>query len=735
MTCAACSSRIEKVLSRFQGVNQVHINLATETAYLEYSTADVSIADIISRVEKIGYKASIQEKKSNNQDHRRDILAKKREFLFAALLSLPLLWSMAAHFSFTSFIPVPSLLANPWIQFMLATPIQFVIGRAFYTGAFYAIRNKTPNMDVLVVLGTSAAYFYSIYLAYEWSTVAGGESSMTYFETGAFLITFIKMGKWLEALTKGRTGLAIEKLVNLQVKTATVIRNGKDEQIPIELLRIDDVIRIKPGERIPVDGELLTGSTYVDQSMLTGESIPVKKEPGDPLIGATLNKNGSVTYRVNKRLEDTVLNQIIRMVREAQGSKAPIQRVADVISEFFVQIVVCIAIATFIIWYVWLTSQDLGLAMQAAISVLVIACPCALGLATPTSIMVGSGRAAEHGILFKRGEQLERLHKTDTIVFDKTGTLTVGKPVMTDAMTFEGDVADILTLAASAEKLSEHPVASALVQAALEKGHLLQEVNDFNAVSGMGIEAFVHGQAVIVGTRNWLKMNQIDYTAGEEQIMRLELEGKTVVLVAINHTFAGLFAVADELRDSAVEAISQLRSMGKEVIMLTGDHMNAARIIANKAGIDQVIAGVLPEGKAQVIRDLRKARKKVLMVGDGINDAPALATANFSLALSNGTDVAIEAADLTLVTDNLMRIPHAIEISRRTIKNIKQNLVASLLYNAIAIPIAMSGMLMPWVAGAAMALSSVSVILNALRLQKISMPAHSSQGGKPIEYV
>lgn len=728
MTCAACSNRIEKVISRYPGVSQVRINLALETAYVEFKKEDVSTDQIIKKVETLGYTAKLQQSNELHRDRNR-ISKMKRDVMLSAFLCLPLLWSMMAHFAFTSFIPVPKLLLNPWIQFLLATPIQLVFGVTFYKGAYYALRNRTPNMDVLVVIGTTAAYIYSVYLSIVWSA-SNSTVSMTYFETSAFLITFIKLGKWLEALTKGRTGLAIEKLVNLQAKTATVIRGGIVSHIPIEELQIHDVIQLKPGERVPIDGEILSGTTYVDQSMLTGESIPVKKGKGDLVFGATLNKTGSVTFRVNKKMEETMLQQIIQLVSEAQSTKAPIQRVADVISEFFVQIVVIISVVTFIVWYIWLTSQDLGGAIQAAISVLVIACPCALGLATPTSIMAGSGRAAEHGILFKRSEQLEKLHKTDTVVFDKTGTLTWGKPVITDMMAYLGEEDEFLRIVASVETLSEHPIALAILQAAKSRNLTVLEATDFTAIPGMGIQAKVGEHTVFIGTKYWLQLNKVGIALGEESIFALEGQGKTVVLVAIEHTLAGLLAVTDDLRTSAVQAVRELRNMGKEVIMLTGDQEEAARIIANKAGIHHVISGVLPDGKAKVIRDLRKSRKKVLMIGDGINDAPALATANFSIALSNGTDVAMEAADITLVSDNLVRIPQAIEISRKTIVNIKQNMVGSLIYNSIGIPIAMTGLMMPWLAGAAMALSSVTVILNALRLQKISFPADSYQGGE-----
>ncbi|RTE11004.1 heavy metal translocating P-type ATPase [Paenibacillus whitsoniae] len=733
MTCAACSNRIEKVLSRFPGVTQVRINLALETAYVSYTIEEVTTTDIIHKVEALGYTAVIQERGTLRKLQSQNLARQKKEVFLSVLLCLPLLWAMMAHFTFTAFVPVPSLLLNPWIQFLLATPIQFYYGMAFYKGAYYAMRNRSPNMDVLVILGTTTAYIYSVYLSILWSQSSGaGDMNMTYFETSAFLITFIKLGKWLEALTKGRTGNALEKLANLQVKTATVLRNGVEIQIPIEAIHMDDVIRLKPGERVPIDGEVLSGSTYVDQSMMTGESKAVYKAQGDLLFGATLNKTGSVTYRVNKKLEDTALHQIIQLVSKAQSTKPPIQRVADVISEFFVGIVIIIAFAAFIIWYIWLTSQDFGIAMQVAVSVLVIACPCALGLATPTSIMAGSGRAAELGILFKRSEQLERLHKADTVVFDKTGTLTRGKPVLTDMIVFAGEETLFLQIVASAETLSEHPIAAAILEAARERDITLLEVTDFTTVPGCGIQAKIGGNIVMIGNGHWLKTNKVDVVLGLGHVSDLEETGKSVIFAAINGTLTGLLAVTDQVRDSAVQAVRALNAMGKEVIMLTGDGEEAARVIAKKAGIQHVIAGVLPDGKAQVIRELKKSHKRLLMVGDGINDAPALATANYSMALSNGTDIAMEAADITIIHDNLMRIPQAIQISQMTIKNIKQNLAGSLIYNAIGIPIAMAGMLMPYLAGAAMALSSVTVILNALRLQKMNLPRDRTQGGESI---
>lgn len=810
MTCAACSARIEKGLNRMPGVLNASVNLALETAHVEYSPGAMTPADIMRKVQQLGYEAKLKEE-GQSRDRGGEERKRVIRLLISALLSLPLLWAMAGHFSFTSFLYVPELLMNPWFQLALATPVQLVIGWPFYVGAYKALRNRSANMDVLVALGTSAAYFYSLYLTVAWAA-DGGSAGMArmegmaghglpelYFETSAVLITLILVGKWFEARAKGRSSEAIRSLMGLQAKTAIVVRDGAETEIPVEDVLPGDIIRVRPGEKIPVDGVVTEGRSSVDESMLTGESLPVDKEPGAPVTGATINKNGALLMRATKVGRDTVLSQIVRVVEEAQGSKAPIQRMADVISGIFVPIVVGIAAITFLIWYFGVQPGAFSEALEKAIAVLVIACPCALGLATPTSIMAGSGRAAEFGILFKGGEHLEAAQQVDTVVLDKTGTVTKGKPELTDIVVYEGwngpsatqesgqptagtagdteaasaagDVsaepkerlentamvasaeplaakhasmaerrADsntssasiagdasaeqrLLALVGAAENASEHPLAEALVRGIGERGVKLPQAHSFESMPGYGIRAVVGGAEVLVGTRRLLQERGIDATAALPDMERLESEGKTAMLVAVEGRLAGTVAVADTLKDTSPEAIRRLRGMGLRVMMITGDNAATARAIAKQAGIDEadVLAEVLPEGKASEVKKLQEQGRKVAMVGDGINDAPALATADTGMAIGTGTDVAMEAADITLMRGDLNSIADAIEMSRRTMRNIRQNLFWALAYNVIGIPIAAAGFLAPWLAGAAMAFSSVSVVLNALRLQRVKL--------------
>ncbi|MFB6366050.1 heavy metal translocating P-type ATPase [Paenibacillus elgii] len=724
MTCAACANRIEKGLNKLPGVGKATVNFALETAHVEYSGQAVSVDEMIRKVEQLGYKAGLKEERKDDGDHRqKEIAAQRTKLIFSAILSFPLLWAMVSHFSFTSWIYLPDALMNPWVQLALATPVQFIIGLPFYTGAYKALRNKSSNMDVLVALGTSAAYFYSLYLTLEWAAAgspAHGMPSM-YYETSAVLITLIVMGKWFEALAKGRSSEAIKKLMGLQAKTALVIREGVELNVPVEEVLAGDVVLVKPGEKIPVDGLVLDGMSAVDESMLTGESIPVEKKPGDAVIGATVNRNGSLRIKATKVGKETALAQIIRVVEDAQGSKAPIQRVADRISGIFVPIVVGIAVLTFLIWYFAVVPGEFANALEKAIAVLVIACPCALGLATPTSIMAGSGRAAEFGILFKGGEHLESMHRIDTIVLDKTGTVTKGKPELTDVSIEAADEATVLRLVASAEKQSEHPLAEAIVEGIRSKGIAFSEAERFEAIPGYGIAAVVEGREVLVGTRKLLRREGIEFAHAEGVMERLESEGKTAMLIAVDRRYAGMVAVADAVKETSQEAIARLKQEGIEVIMITGDNRRTAEAIARQVGIDRVLAEVLPEGKAAEVKKLQAEGCKVAMVGDGINDAPALATADVGIAVGTGTDIAIEAADVTLMQGDLIRLPDAAAMSRKTMANIKQNLFWALAYNTLGIPIAALGFLAPWVAGAAMALSSVSVVLNALRLQKVKL--------------
>lgn len=723
MTCAACANKIEKKLNKLDGVGKAAVNFALETVLVEYNPNQVSVPEMKEAIKKLGY--SLEQKKENageQVDHRQKEIEKQQgKFLFSAILSFPLLWAMVSHFEFTQFIWLPDMFMNPWVQLALATPVQFVVGKQFYVGAYKALRNKSANMDVLVALGTSAAYFYSLYLTII-SIDSDAHMVELYYETSAVLITLILLGKLFEAKAKGRSSEAIKKLMGLQAKNATVVRTGQEMIIPIEEVLQGDIVFVKPGEKVPVDGEIVEGQSAVDESMLTGESIPVDKTIGESVIGSTINKNGFLKIKATKVGKDTALAQIIKVVEEAQGSKAPIQRLADVISGIFVPIVVGIAIITFLVWFFYINPGKFADALEKFIAVLVIACPCALGLATPTSIMAGSGRAAEFGILFKGGEHLETTHRLDTIILDKTGTVTNGKPSLTDVILAKGiDENEFLTLVGTAEKNSEHPLAEAIVEGIKEKGINLGSSETFEAIPGFGIQSTVIGKELLIGTRRLMAKYSVNVQKVLTQMENLEKQGKTAMLVAIDGHYAGIIAVADTIKDTSKDAIARLHKMGLEVVMITGDNTQTAQAIANQVGIKKVIAEVLPEGKAEEVKKLQQIGKKVAMVGDGINDAPALATADIGMAIGTGTDVAMEAADITLIRGDLTSIADAIFMSKKTITNIKQNLFWALAYNVIGIPIAAAGFLAPWLAGAAMAFSSVSVVLNALRLQRIKL--------------
>ncbi|AAU16779.1 copper-translocating P-type ATPase [Bacillus cereus] len=723
MTCAACANRVEKRLNKLEGVNGATVNFALESATVDFNPDEINVNEMKSAITKLGYKLEVKsDEQDESTDHRlQEIERQKKKFIISFILSFPLLWAMVSHFSFTSFIYLPDMLMNPWVQLALATPVQFIIGGQFYVGAYKALRNKSANMDVLVALGTSAAYFYSVYLSIQ---SIGSSEHMTdlYFETSAVLITLIILGKLFEAKAKGRSSEAIKKLMGLQAKTATVVRDGTEMKILIEEVVAGDIVYVKPGEKIPVDGEIVEGKSAIDESMLTGESIPVDKTIGDVVIGSTMNKNGFLKVKATKVGRDTALAQIIKVVEEAQGSKAPIQRVADQISGIFVPVVVVIAIITFAVWMIFVTPGDFGGALEKMIAVLVIACPCALGLATPTSIMAGSGRSAEYGILFKGGEHLEATHRLDTVILDKTGTVTNGKPVLTDVIVADGfNEEEILRLVGAAEKNSEHPLAEAIVEGIKEKKIDIPSSETFEAIPGFGIESVVEGKQLLIGTRRLMKKFDINIEEVSKSMEELEREGKTAMLIAINKEYAGIVAVADTVKDTSKAAITRLKKMGLDVVMITGDNTQTAQAIAGQVGIEHVIAEVLPEGKAEEVKKLQAQGKKVAMVGDGINDAPALATADIGMAIGTGTDVAMEAADITLIRGDLNSIADAIFMSKMTIRNIKQNLFWALAYNGLGIPIAAFGFLAPWVAGAAMAFSSVSVVLNALRLQRVKL--------------
>ncbi|ANU08882.1 copper-translocating P-type ATPase [Planococcus antarcticus DSM 14505] len=713
MTCANCSARIEKVLNKMEGVQLANINLAMETGHVSYSPNTVTPEDFVKRIQSLGYDAVLNQETEEATDHKKQEIKKKtRLFWISAALSFPLLWTMFSHFSFTSWMYVPDILMNPLVQWALATPVQFWIGASFYKGAYFALKNKSANMDVLVALGTSAAYFYSVYLVLaNWSM---NHNMGLYFETSAVLITLIILGKVFEARAKGRSSDAIKKLMKLQPQHALVERRGEFISLPISEVNTGDILLIKPGASIPVDAAVLSGNSAVDESMLTGESLPVDKETGDAVFAATVNSNGSLRVRADKIGKDTVLSNIIRVVEQAQGSKAPIQRLADKISSIFVPIVVGIAIVTFVVWYFLVAPGNFAAALESTIAVLVIACPCALGLATPTSIMAGSGRAAEQGVLFKTAESLENTKHVDTIVLDKTGTITNGRPVVTDFIPADHfELSELKNLAASAESQSEHPVA----QAISEFGESNLSVRSFEAVPGHGIRATVADRKVVMGNRRLMEGLTID----EAQAEAFERDGKTVMFIAVDGQYSGLVAVADTIKETAKQAIQEMKNMGLHVVMLTGDQERTALAIAKQVGIDEVFAGVLPAEKADVVLKLQGQGRRVAMAGDGLNDAPALASADVGMAMGTGTAIAMEAADITLMQGDLMRVVDAIQLSRLTVRNIKQNLFWALAYNSIGIPIAAAGFLAPWLAGAAMAFSSVSVVMNALRLQRVKL--------------
>lgn len=714
MTCAACSNRVEKVLNRTDGVDTAAVNLTTEEASVKFNSSIVSEQGLIGRIENTGYGAKPKQSQEEKRSRKENELSRmKWKVIISALLSAPLLITMLDHLLGVS---LPAVFMNPWFQIAFSAPVQFILGWQFYVGAYKALKNFSANMDVLVAMGTTAAFGYSLYETYNWA-VGATSSPHLYFETSAIIITLILFGKYLETRAKTRTTGAIKELLNLQAKEARVIRDGVETMVPVEEVIVGDKIVVKPGEKFPVDASIVKGRTSVDESMITGESIPVEKNIEDGVIGSTMNQNGTVEIQATKVGKDTALQSIIKVVEEAQGNKAPIQRMADVISGYFVPIVIGIALLTFLIWYFLVAPGNFEPALIASIAVLVIACPCALGLATPTSIMVGTGKGAENGILFKGGEHLEKTHTLDALILDKTGTITKGKPEVTD---FTGDE-EVLQLLASAEKGSGHPLAEAIVSHATEHGVEFMETDDFSSVPGHGIEAKVNHCKIHVGTRKLMRENNIDITGYDDDMRGLEQAGKTAMMIAVDGEFKGIVAVQDTVKDTARQAIKELHDRGLEIIMLTGDNQRTAEAIAAEVDIDTVIAEVLPEEKAAQVRQIQDQGRVVGMVGDGVNDAPALAVADIGIAIGSGTEVAIEAADITILGGELTLIPKAINMSHKTIRNIKQNLFWAFAYNSAGIPIAALGFLAPWLAGAAMAFSSVSVVTNALRLKRVKM--------------
>jgi Cu+-exporting ATPase len=731
--CASCVQNIEKALLRMRGVTKAAVNLATGKARVEYIPSETSLAEIKKAVEQAGYRILEAPEEKELEDVERIVREKEYRKLkrkFSAGLALGILIFLGS--SPRWFPWVPAFLNNFFVLWALATPVQFWIGWQFYRGAWSAFRHRNADMNTLIAVGTSAAYFYSLAATLFPSFFElGGIRPEVYFDTSAVIIVLILLGRLLEARAKGQTSEAIRKLAGLQPKTARVIREAKEIDIPVEEVLVGDGVVVRPGEKIPVDGIVIRGKSAVDESMITGESMPVGKKAGDEVIGATINRTGSFEFKATKVGKDTALAQIIKLVQDAQGSKAPIQRLADVIAGYFVPIVISIALATFIIWFNFGPSPALTFSLLNFVAVMIIACPCALGLATPTAVMVGTGKGAENGILIKGGESLETAHKLDTIVFDKTGTLTRGEPEVTDLITLNPFTQEeILKYAASAEKASEHPLGEAIVKKAGEQGIKLQTPGNFKAIEGQGIEAEVDGRDVLLGNATLMEDRGVGIKDLERRAEELSLEGKTPIYLSIEKKAAGLIAVADTLKENSARAVEELKKLGLDVVMLSGDNRRTAEAIARKAGIDRVLAGVLPEDKVHEIKKLQSEGEKVGMVGDGINDAPALAQADLGIAIGSGTDIAMEASDITLIKGDLSGVASAIELSRRTIRVIKQNLFWAFFYNTASIPIA-AGLLYPFfgillnpiIASAAMAFSSVSVVSNSLRLRGIKLRA------------
>lgn len=732
MHCASCVNVLEKALGRVSGVSQANVNLATERATVTYDENICTPKQLESAVAGVGYQAMVEgeeiDEEKQKLEKQKELINLRNKVSVSLFLGGLILWG-----SFPGLVnTAPSFLKIPWVQLLLAIPVQFWGGWEFYKATIPALKHRLANMDTLVALGTTVAFLFSTFITFFPDIVMNiGMEPMPYFDVSTIVIGLILLGRYFEAKAKAGTSEAIKKLIGLQAKTARVLRDDKEIDIPIDQVEIGDTIRVRPGEKIPADGMITEGESSIDESMLTGESIPVDKTKGDIVVGATMNKSGTFTYKATKVSSDSMLAQIIKLVQEAQGSKAPIQRIADTISSYFVPIVIMLAFATFGVWYIFGGPQAFLFALLNTVAVLIIACPCAMGLATPTAIMVGTGIGAEHGILIKDAESLEIAHKVNIIVFDKTGTLTNGKPVVTNIVSVKGQgerVKEILSIAASLEKGSEHSLAESIVKEAEKQNSKLEKVEKFKAIAGHGVEGLIDGKQVYFGNRKLMEREKVNISLARLNLERLESEGKTVMLLGISGKLAGLIAVADTVKESAKAGIEALHKKGIEVVMITGDNQRTASAIALNLGIKRVLAEVLPDQKEAEIRKIQAEGKVVAMVGDGVNDAPALAAADVGIAMGTGTDVAIEAADITLINKDLQSVASAIELSKKTMRTIKLNLFWAFGYNIILIPVAMGilypiwGILLnPIFASVAMATSSISVVGNSLLLKRIKI--------------
>ncbi len=733
MTCAACAVTVENAVNKIDNVDSAVVNLTTEKMTVRYNSDLVSEEEIEKAVVDAGYGASVFDPATAKSQSERQSEATQNmwhKFLLSALFAVPLLYlSMGSMMGL--WVPdVVSMDSHPLVfasvQLVLTLPVMY-FGRRFYVNGFRSLIKGHPNMDSLVALATSAAFIYSLYGVYHIILGHAHHAHMLYFESVAVILTLITLGKYFETLSKGRTSDAIQKLVKLSAKTATVIRDGVEESVPIENVVIGDILLVKPGEKIPVDGRVVSGHSAIDESMLTGESIPVEKVIDDKVFGASINGQGSLTIQAEKVGDETLLAQIIKLVEDAQQTKAPIAKIADRVAGVFVPAVITIALVTFAFWY-FVMGESFIFALQAAIAVLVIACPCALGLATPTAIMVGTGRGAENGILYKRGDVLENAHHIDTMVFDKTGTITQGKPQVVDVITYHGDEKSLLSKVASIEKYSEHPLSQAIVEKAVAEKLDFSEVENFTSLTGRGLQGEVAGQTFYIGNRRLMEELQVDLGASEAAVLAATKKGQTPIYISANQQLLGVITVADLLKVDSKETVAKLQNKGIDVVLLTGDNSKTAQAIAKQAGIKTVISKVLPDQKSQAIKDLQSQGKLVAMVGDGINDAPALAVADIGIAVGSGTDIAIESSDIILMKPEISDILKALSISRLTIKVVKENLFWAFIYNILAIPVAMGvlylfggPLLNPMIAGLAMGFSSVSVVLNALRLKYIKL--------------